>query len=502
MALSHLVPPSPARPADAVARMALLDHDLRAAVADLMGGLRLIPDDGLGPEARLQLDRARASGAALARLMEDRLAPDGAPSELALGAALGDIEARWQGHARERALAFRLVAAGDLPGTVALDHLALDRILSNILSNAVKYTDRGLVQLMVSRSAAGHLRFEVTDEGPGFSPEALARLFEFGGRPAGSAQPGTGLGLHIAHDLTDRLGGSLTVANRAGGGSSVVLDLPPMAFQAAGAVAGPLPRLDRLRILVADDSATQRALLAAMLGQMGAEVSLAADGEAATGWLARADFDLALIDIEMPRLSGIELIRMLRAGAFGRAELPVIAVTAHRRAAEQRRIGAAGADAIMTKPILGPEALAAAVRVALTVDRPSPASGTPGRPLPGIDRLLTLVSPDSGDSLLTALGADLGRVRRSLARARAAGDLAGLQASTHVAIALTGAIGATAPMALAQRLNGLTDAAGIAAQTLLIDALLAQLDGLVAGIADQRHGGHRNGALGNGGQGQ
>ncbi|MCB2122958.1 MAG: hypothetical protein KDD81_10385, partial [Rhodobacteraceae bacterium] len=167
-------PADPDKAATVPAHTALLGHDLRAAVSDVIGGLRLIDQNDLDTHTRLQLERVRAAGELLARLMEEALAAmlgeeDGSgalPGNLQLARFLYDVEMRWSARAQEKGLGFRLSRAPDVPQVIALDRIALERILSNILSNAVKYTDRGSVSLDVAMSPVGALTITVDDDGP------------------------------------------------------------------------------------------------------------------------------------------------------------------------------------------------------------------------------------------------------------------------------------------------------------------------------------------------
>ena len=358
-------------------RMTLLGHDLRAAVSDIIGGLRLIGQEGLDEPTRLQLERVRASGELLARLLEQGLAQmlgedDFAathPANVQMPRFLYDIEMRWSGRASEKGLGFVMTLADDVPPVLTLDRIALERILSNLLSNAIKYTDRGTVTVDVSMGASGALRFSVTDEGPGFSAEALCRLFERHGRPDGARKPGDGLGMHITRDMAGQLDGIISVENLPGGGGArVTLDVPPESWTiAAPEKVAELPDLSRTKVLVAEDNATNQTIISHMLARMGAQFEIAADGVEALQWLERETFDLALIDIEMPRMNGIEVIRTLRANRHLHSTMPVIAITAYVLRANRDAIYAAGADAILAKPLAGLDTFGLAIASALAI---------------------------------------------------------------------------------------------------------------------------------------
>lgn len=452
-------------------KMTLLGHDLRAAVADIIGGLRLIDYRVVDEATRLQLERVRASGEILARLLEQGLAEilgedDFAathPANLQMPRFLYDIEMRWSGRAREKGLGFRMTVAENVPAVLTLDRMALERVLSNLLSNAIKYTDAGVVSLDVSMAQSGALRLSVTDEGPGFSAEALARLFELKGRPDGTSKPGEGLGMHITRNMAGQLGGTISVENLAGGrGSRVTLDLPPETWTIAAAErAVELPDLSRTKVLVAEDNPTNQTIMSHMLAKMGAQFEIAADGVEALHWLERETFDLALIDIEMPRMNGLDVIRTLRAriNGHGRPHMPVIAITAYVLRANRDAIYAAGADAILAKPLAGLETFGLAI--ANTLGRVQDAGKDPV-PLPQaedaldrstFDRLIDVAGPESARELLDRLSGDLGKCEQGLKTGIAAGDLASVRSETHVLIALAGAVGARRLQALAQTLN-------------------------------------------------
>ncbi|MFN3938392.1 MAG: response regulator, partial [Gemmobacter sp.] len=478
-------------------------HDIGAALSDVLGGLRLIETAEVDPAIRLQLDRVRAAGELLARLVEEGLAAipgasdPPAPGNVQLARLVADLAARWGARARGKALEFRLDLQDDLPPVILTERTGLERSLSNILSNAVKYTDSGAVELAVFRVADGRLIFRVRDDGPGFSGEALARLFEFEGRPGNADRPGEGLGLHIAWEQATRAGGALVARNRPEGGAEVVLSLPADACASAvpdGDLMQPLPDLSRIRVLVAEDNPTNQRLMATMLERMGAEVEMASDGIEAITALEQGRFDIALIDIEMPRLTGIHVIRALRAMSGPQAELPVLAVTAYVMRANREALYAAGADGIIAKPFGTLEAFGAAIARALRktapepqlpVDRPGPDAVRmdPER----FDRLLSVAGPTTARTLLLRLDEDLRHARRKLAAARTGPDWAEIRAQTHVLIALAGAVGALLLQNRAETLNAMAHARENGTSAAL-EEVLELLDALIEFVAAQQSG--------------
>lgn len=485
-----------------LARLRLIGHDLRAALCDILGGLRLVAQDRLDDPTRLQLERVRASGELLARLLEEGLTLVAEQTGIGSGPAveiaglLYDLEMRWKGAAREKGLDFQIAMAPDVPPLVRVDRLALDRALGNILSNAIKFTDAGAVRVTVVLEGEEALRFCVVDDGPGFGAE-LAQLGTAGARGAAADKPGEGLGLFIAKGLAARMGGAIALANRAEGGAWVSLRVPmlrpvPMAI----APSTPLLDLAGRRILVAEDSETNQIVLSHMLAAMGTSCVLVSDGEEALATLEAAPFDLAIIDIEMPRLSGIELMRLIRSGVVAGAEgLPIVACTAYVLRANRDAIYSAGADAIMAKPLIGMSQLSAAIGEAMTragrrctpgaagvqAEAEAEAGGldTGGLDTGELEQLLVLAGPSGARELLSRLIADLKRVEGGLDVALPHPDIAAIRAQTHVLGSVAGAVGALALYRATERLNSAAHDGEAEAIRIAGRAALVQIDRLI-----------------------
>lgn len=488
------------RPSGEEARVALLGHDLRAAVSDIIGGLRLIEPASLGEPIRLQLERIRAASEMLALLLEDGLAAmvgegaaDPQPVSLPLTRLLHDVEMRWSGRAHEKGLTFTMTIAPDVPRVVALDRIALERILSNVLSNAVKYTDTGGIDVAVWQGADGDLIFRVQDDGPGFCPEALDHLFQFANRPDGIRKAGSGLGLHITKQMSDRIGGEVRVSNRPEGGGEVVLTLPATAWtpntHLAESTEG-LPDLSRLKALVAEDSETNQTILRRMLNALGAEVVIVSDGIEALNRLETECFDLALIDIEMPRLSGIEVMRAIRADGGRHAALPVMAVTAYVLRANREAIYAAGADSILAKPLGGLETFGAAIgnllrRTGTDDTAPEASDETKAMDVDRFHALLDIAGAEGRAELLSRLLTDLQAVERGLVQGLMEPDRALIRAQTHVLIAVSGAVGANHLMQVARTLNAAAHRHDMTDVGSLVHEALALLDDLIHFVSGQ-----------------
>ena len=423
-----------------------------------MGGLRLLEHEALSPEGVAQLERVRAAAELTAGLSEEVLR-GGAPRTPApdalcdLHRLVGDEMRRSRGAAAPHGVTVRLEMSEAAPRMVRADPMSMRRILANAMANALRHA-RAEVALSVATSADGALRIAVADDGPGFEAEVPERLFAPAGK--GAASTGSGLGLHIAASHAEWIGARLSARNRPEGGALVELILPPEA--AAPAAVGDLPDLAGWRVLVADDSETVQALLSGMLGRLGATCERALDGVAALNWLSRERFDLALVDAEMPLLTGAEVIRAERVRQVrGVAPpMPMVALTAHVDGAGRAALSEAGADGVLLKPLPDVEtfgrALAALVDTAAPRQDWRPESAPPLSAATLVE-LMRAAGPAHQDEVLARLSDDLAGVDAALRTAAETLDRPALRFQAHVLLSLAGAVGALPTRAAALRLN-------------------------------------------------
>ena len=463
-------------------QLSLLSHDLRSALSDVIGGLSLIDTSDLSPDSGESLDRVSAAARHLARLLEEllderALAANETPARAVnvnLSDFLGDLDKRWGAKARSGNIGFRIDCANALPAIVTLDRISLERIVSNLVGNAIKFSEQGQVELSVFCDQDNALCFRVRDEGPGMSAEAIAHLYEFGGRPEKAEKPGSGLGLFIAKDLSDLLGGSLEILNRTDkSGVEATFCVPHDAWfdrrlrrdgkPEGDDIIDEIVDLTGLRILLAEDNKTNQLVASQMLGSMGAEYSIASDGLEALEILKAETFDLALIDIEMPRMSGLELLKTVRAMPTEVSKMPMVALTAYVMQEHRARILEAGADGIIAKPLMSVEDLGRGVlefyqaSKKIAADRPNPVEN----PIADddvidrgvFDKLVATIGAASTSELMEKLIADTDAVAEGLGRGRRNLDLAEIRSQTHILVSVAGAIGARRLQALAQELN-------------------------------------------------
>lgn len=467
----------------------LLAHDIRAAVSDVIGGLRLIQPDDLSQAPREQLGRIQSAAELLSRLVEELLTGDDEleaqrhePRNLDLHRFLAEELRRWRGAARPSGTAIRVEQPDDLPRVVRLDGLRLRRVISNLMGNALRHASGGIVTLGAMLDEDANLILRVEDDGPGFPDDLLPHLFAADVRRADS--PGTGLGLHIAAAHAEGMGGRLTARNLDQGGACIALVIPASVWRRDDG-AGPqnLADLTGKRILIADDSGTTRLLARAMLERLGAECETASDGIEALNWLSRERFDLALIDIEMPTLSGIDVIRSerLRQARGIAPPMAVVAMTGHSSGPEAEAVIEEGADGILGKPLVGVEEFGRTI-AHFIANGPDPSSWrpelAPALSAATLSELMRAAGPDQQAALLDRLREDLTEVEQRLAGAIRANDLTIVQEQTHVLLSLSSAVGALPTQEAARRLNrlardGSEDAVSIAGKLCL--ARLADL---------------------------
>jgi CheY-like chemotaxis protein/HPt (histidine-containing phosphotransfer) domain-containing protein len=463
---------------------AMLAHDLRGALQGVIGGVARLNGVALAPEVRAQVERIAEASKTIVRLAGGLLATadaaDAFPPTVEVEWLLRHLERRWTGEAAAEGGGFRIDAARALPETLAVDLTALIRALGNVIGNALRYASAGPVTLVVQSAADGGLAFLVRDEGPGLGRDALDAAAGPPPSPVASAFEEHGLGLHIARRLCAEMGGVFGLANRPAGGAEASLIFPARLCGSVG-VAERLPapvaaarELEGRRILLAEDNPTNQMVATQMLRALGAEVTLTADGVEALERFESGHFDLVVVDIEMPRMTGIDVIRAVRARRDARARTPIVALTAYVLQEHRDRIAAAGANGLISKPIVDVEALGQALLAHLPPLQPTGARARAAPELPAVasrpcraevgdaepiadlaifDALCAAIGPEMMAELLDKVAADLLQARADLAVAIEPLDRKPIRAASHILISVAGAVGATRLQRRARALN-------------------------------------------------
>jgi len=263
--------------------------------------------------------------------------------------------------AEEKALEYTYTIGSDLPLFVQADEKRLRQVLLNVLSNSVKFTDRGQVHMSVMTLSLAdgqrRLRFEVKDTGIGMSASQLKLIFQPFVQVGDERHRygGTGLGLNISRQLVGLMGGSIQVESTLGQGSRFFFDIPELQADSTGMSPKTLGEItgytgSRKSVLIVDDTDESRQMLADTLGSVGFEVSQASNGSDALAAVRSIPPDLVFMDIRMPVMNGIEaMVRMQKDNAL--SMIPVIAVSAGATDEERISCQAAGVKVFLTKPI-------------------------------------------------------------------------------------------------------------------------------------------------------
>ena len=365
--------------------LANMSHEIRTPLNGVLAMAEVMAMGELGDVQRDRLQIIRQSGGLLLAVLNDvldlskieagKLTLITEPFELE--PTVGSVVESFAVIAKGKGLEFSVEVDPDAAGWWEGDADRLRQIVGNLLSNAVKFTPHGEVSAKVDvEPASGALRLTVRDSGVGIAPEKMPALFEKFTQADNSATRrfgGTGLGLAICRELTQMMGGSINVESREGHGSTFVVELPLSRCEAAGSEPVDTVRADQdgLRLLAAEDNATNQQVLAAVMESLGIDIDIVADGKQAVEAWGAFTYDLILMDIQMPVMDGIAAAREIRAAEQerGRARTPIIALTANALTHQIEEYMAAGMDGHVAKPIEIAklyEAISAALNAAAT----------------------------------------------------------------------------------------------------------------------------------------
>ncbi len=353
--------------------LANVSHDLRTPMNGVIGMLDIALDQDLSEEVREQLQTAHRCACSLLTLLNDildmskieagRMSLEKIPFDMRM--LLADCVKSQQPKAAENRVELRFEVSPDIPEQVVGDPLRIRQILWNLIGNAVKFTEDGTVTVSVEplpgQEGPSMLEVKVQDTGTGIPADKLLSIFDKFNQADGSVSRkfgGSGLGLAITKKLVELHNGELRVVSELGRGSTFIATLqydgqetfrepaPEDATSAAGRSAAVAAR-----ILVVEDNRVNQKVVTAVLAKRGFSIELATDGREALARLEQGgDFDLVLMDVQMPVLDGLAATRLIRKDPRWK-KLPIVAMTAHAMSGDKENCLKAGMDAYISKPV-------------------------------------------------------------------------------------------------------------------------------------------------------
>jgi two-component system, sensor histidine kinase len=346
--------------------LATMSHEIRTPLNGVLGMAQAMEADGLPDHQRERLGVIRQSGESLLAILNDVLdlsKIEAGKLELELVEFdLADIargaHSTFTALANDKGLAFSL-DIGPARGRYLGDPVRLRQVLYNLISNALKFTEEGEIRVS-ARYAGGVLSIAVADTGIGIAADNRAKLFtKFDQLDSSTTRRfgGTGLGLAICHELAQLMGGAIGVESELGGGSCFTLEYPLPRL--GDGRTEPLeeaveaPRAVSLRVLAAEDNAVNQLVLKTLLHQMGVDPTVVENGQAVVEAWETGDWDVILMDIQMPVMDGVTATALIRQKekASGRPRTRIVALSANAMAHQVSEYVAAGMDGHVAKPI-------------------------------------------------------------------------------------------------------------------------------------------------------
>jgi signal transduction histidine kinase len=357
--------------------LANVSHEIRTPMTAILGYSELLREGIERPDQRQAIDAIERNGSHLVRVINEILDFSSIEAghfalrseDVSIPELLQGLRELFGSRAREKGLSLELRSRPGAPDCVRTDPVRLRQLLTNLVENSIRYSQRGGVEVEVG-ARGDVLELRVCDSGVGIPPEQLGLIFEPFTQVDGSASRvhgGVGLGLSICKKIVEGLGGAIRVDSQLGRGTRFEIELPVAASEGTGASERPAGcdnvSLSGVRVLLADDCADNRRLVERFLASAGASVTTAGDGRAVVDGVRSAPggFDVIVMDMQMPELNGYDATRMLRDSG---CDTPILALTAHALAEHRDECLQIGCSGYLSKPVSRREVVEAVRRMA------------------------------------------------------------------------------------------------------------------------------------------